>query len=176
VTRTAIVAYALIGAASLAACHKSPPPETSAAPAPSAAPAAAPEAPPAPPAPANTEAGSRQGGPESSASLTQMLTTQTGITPEQANGAVGAILSFAQSKLPPADFEKVAATIPGGADLAKAAGPIGDKKGLIEAFNKQGISPYLRNQVIPTVNQYVAQVGGPQTGQLLTNVITGVPD
>jgi hypothetical protein len=170
-TRTAIVASALIGAASLAACHKSPPPETSAAPAPTAAP----EAPPAP-SPAATEAGSRQGGPEASASLTQMLTTQTGITPEQANGAVGAILSFAQSKLPPADFEKVAATIPGGADLAKAAGPIGDKKELIAAFNKQGISPYLRNQVIPTVNQYVAQVGGPQTGQLLTNVITGVPD
>src|SRR6478672_1509811 len=120
-TRTAMVASALIGAASLAACHKSPPPETSAAPAPTAAP----EAPPAP-SPAATEAGSRQGGPEASASLTQMLTTQTGITPEQANGAVGAILSFAQSKLPPADFEKVAATIPGGADLAKAAGPIGD--------------------------------------------------
>lgn len=170
-TRTAIVAYALIGAASLAACHKSPPPETSAAPAPSTA-SAAPEAPPAPSPPAATVAESRQGGPGANASLTQMLTSQTGITPEQANGAVGAILSYAQGQLPPADFNKVAQTIPGGADLAKAAGPIPDKAGLSAALDKIGISPYLRNQVIPTVTQYVGQVGGPEVGQLLTGTFT----
>ena len=168
--RTSIVAYALIGAASLAACHKSPPPETSAAPAPSAAPAATPEAPPAPPPAAAPVAGSRQGGPASSASLNQTLTSQLGITSEQANGAIGSVLSFAQGKLPPADFDKVAATIPGGADLAKAAGPISDKPALNAAFNKYGITPYLAQKLIPTVTQYVGQVGGTQVGDMLGGV------
>ena len=169
-TRARIVVYALMGAASLAACHKSPPPETSAAPAPSAAPAAAPEAPP-PPSPApTTVSGSRQGGPGASASLNQTLTSQLGITSEQADGAIGSILSFAQGKLPPADFANVAATIPGGADLAKAAGPISDKPALNAAFNKYGLTPYLIQKLIPTVTQYVSQVGGTQVGQMLGGV------
>lgn len=156
-TRAAIVAYALIGAASLAACHKSAPPETSAAPAPTAAPAPAPEVPPAP-SPAAAAP---------SASLTDMLGSQLGLSPSQANGGVGSILSYAQGKLPAADFDKVAATIPGGADLAKAAGPISDPAGLTSAFSKLGISPEAANQLIPTVTQYVSKVGGPQVGQLL---------
>jgi hypothetical protein len=93
-----------------------------------------------------------------------------GITSEQADGAIGSILSFAQGKLPPADFANVAATIPGGADLAKAAGPIPDKAGLTAAFNKSGISPYLAQKLVPTVTQYVGQVGGPQVERLLRDV------
>ena len=156
-TRAAIVAYALIGAASLAACHKSAPPETSAAPAPTAAPAPAPEAPP-------------PAAPSPAASLTDMLGSQLGLSPSQANGGVGSILSYAQGKLPPADFDKVAATIPGGADLAKAAGPISDKPALNAAFNKYGITPYLAQKLIPTVTQYVGQVGGTQVGDMLGGV------
>ena len=153
-TRAAIAAYALIGAASLAACHKSAPPETSAAPAPTAAPAPAPEAPP-------------PAAPSPAASLTDMLGSQLGLSPSQANGGVGSILSYAQGKLPPADFDKVAATIPGGKDLATAAGPIADQSGLTSAFSKLGISPEQANQLIPAVTQYVSKVGGPQVGQLL---------
>ena len=156
-TRAAIVAYALIGAASLAACHKSAPPETSAAPAPTAAPAPAPEAPP-------------PAAPSPAASLTDMLGSQLGLSPSQANGAVGSTLSYAQGKLPPADFDKVAATIPGGADLAKAAGPISDPTGLNSAFSKLGIPPDVANQVVPAVTQYVSKVGGPQVGQLLSGL------
>ena len=156
-TRGAIVAYGLIGAASLAACHKSAPPETSAAPAPTAAPAPKPEAPPAP-SPAAAAP---------SASLIDQLGSQYGLSPSQSLGGVGSILSYAQGKLPPADFDKVAATIPGGAEAAKAAGPISDQTGLTAAFTKLGITPEVANQLIPTVTQYVSKVGGPQVGQLL---------
>ena len=159
-TRAAIVAYALIGAASLAACHKSAPPETSAAPAPSAAAAPKPEVPPAP-SPAAAAP---------SANLSDMLGSQLGLSPSQANGAVGSTLSYAQGKLSPADFDKVASTIPGGADLAKAAGPISDPAGLSSAFSKLGIPPDVANQVVPAVTQYVSKVGGPQVGQLLSGL------
>jgi hypothetical protein len=169
-TRARIVAYALMGAASLAACHGTPAPETSAAPAPSPAPspaaaASGPEVPPpAAPAPGAAAAAVPAGG------LNDMLTSQLGLTPEQAKGGVGSILSYAQGKLPAADFDKVAAAIPGGADAAKAAGPISDQTGLTSAFSKLGISPEQANQLIPAVTQYVSKVAGPQVGQLLGGV------
>jgi Protein of unknown function VcgC/VcgE (DUF2780) len=99
-----------------------------------------------------------------------MLSSQLGLTPEQANGGVGSILSYAQGKLPAADFDKVAAAIPGGADLAKAAGPIPDQAGLTSSFSKLGISPEIANQLVPSVTQYVSKVAGPQVGQLLSGV------
>ena len=155
---------AILGAAVLAACSKSAPPESSPKPAAAVPPAAA----------APTVA---QAGMEPPSNLTEMLGSKLGLTSTQAAGGVGSILSYAQGKLPAADFSKVSAAIPGAASYQKAAvdagavsGPISDPSALTSAFSKLGITPEVAQQLIPAVTEYASKVGGPEVGQLLAGL------
>lgn len=161
---------AILGAAVLAACSKSAPPESSPKPAAAAPPAAA-VVPPA------TAAPTAQAGMEPPSNLTETLGSKLGLTSTQAAGGVGSILSYAQGKLPAADFSKVSAAIPGAASYQKAAvdagavsGPISDPSALTSAFSKLGISPEVAQQLIPAVTEYASKVGGPEVGQLLAGL------
>jgi hypothetical protein len=109
--------------------------------------------------------------------LAGMLGSKFGLSGDQASGAIGSILSYAQTKLPAADYNKVAATISGAADNVKAAkdagavtGPIANPAGLTAALGKLGISPAIAGQVVPVVTDYVSKVGGPQVGKLLSGL------
>lgn len=53
--------------------------------------------------------------------LINKLTEELGVTPAQATGGAGAIFKFAKSRLSPADFTKVAGSVPGMGGLLKAA-------------------------------------------------------
>ncbi len=104
--------------------------------------------------------------------------TKLGLTSSQASGAIGSILSLAQSKLAPADFKQVAATIPtASSDMSTAkslgatSSPITSASGLSAAFSKLGISPVIASQITPIVTQYVTKVGGPQVGALLAGIL-----
>jgi hypothetical protein len=164
--RNALIAYSLACALILVGCSKSSS-DTGAAPAPSdsvaagaagaagAAAAAAPDA-------------------ASAGSLTDMLGSKLGLSPDQAKGGVGAILAYAEGALPSTDFQKVSAAIPGAGDNIQAAkesgavtGPITDTAGLNAAFGKLGISPEIANQLVPAVTDYVGKVAGPDTANLL---------
>lgn len=128
---------------------------------------------PAPaPMPAAPSAAALPGG-----DITSILSSKFGFTADQSSAAVGSILSYAQGKLPAADYNKVAATIPSAADNVNAAkssgavtGPIADPAGLNAALGKLGISPAIAGQVIPVVTEYVGKVGGPQVGKLLSGL------
>jgi len=111
------------------------------------------------------------------ADLGATLSSKFGLTASQASGAVGSILSYAQGKLPAADFSKVAATIPSSSADMKAAkdagavsGPIADPAGVTAALGKLGISPAIASQVIPVVTEYIGKVGGPQVGALMSKL------
>lgn len=154
--RHALIAYALIAAASAVGCSKSSS-ETGAAPTPNDAKAAETAAAVAP-----------------AGSLTDMLTSKLGMSPDQSKAGVGAILAYAEGALPAADFEKVSAAIPGAGDNIQAAkdaggvtGPITDVSGLNAAFAKLGISPETANQLVPAVTDYLGKVAGPETANLL---------
>jgi hypothetical protein len=151
------MARAIIGITLLTACSKS----TSEAGSGAIAPA------PAAPVPSAMPAGD----------VGALLSSKFGLTPSQASGAVGSILSYAQGKLPAADFQKVAATIPTASTDMKAAkdagavtGPIADPAGLNAALGKLGISPEIASQVIPVVTEYVGKVGGPTVGKLMAGL------
>jgi hypothetical protein len=88
-----------------------------------------------------------------------MLGSQLGLSPSQANGGVGSILSYAQGKLPPADFDKVAATIRVEKILPPPPARSQINLDFTSAFSKLGISPEQANQLIPAVTQYVSKVG-----------------
>ena len=101
-----------------------------------------------------------------------------GLSSSQASGAIGSILSLAQSKLAPADFKQVVATIPSASSdmstaksLGATSSPITSASGLSAAFGKLGISPAIATQITPVVTEYVTKVGGPQVGALLAGIL-----
>jgi hypothetical protein len=129
--------------------------------------------------------------PELVASLAKGL----GSTPQQAEGAAGALFGLAKTKLSPGDWSKVAASVPGMDGLLKAApaaatGTAGTKglpglpaaalpgaaglgglSGVAAAFTKLGLKPEMVATAVPILTSFVSKVGGPAVGQLLAGVL-----
>ena len=123
--RKTFLAYSMI-AASVVGCGKSSS-ETGAAPTPSEA-----ETPRVADSVAAAAPDAAAAVPEGAGSLTDMLGSKLGLSPNQAKAGVGAILAYAEGALPSADFQKVSAAIPGAGDniqAAKDAGATGDLVG-----------------------------------------------
>jgi hypothetical protein len=164
--RKRLIAYTMMAAVSVVGCGTSSSSQTGAAPAPYDA---------STEVAADAAAGASVGASSAAAgSLTDMLSTELGLSPDQAKAGVGAILAYAEGALPSADFQKVSAAIPGAGDNIQAAkdaggvtGPIKDTAGLDAAFGKLGISPEVANQLVPAVTDYVGKMAGPETANLL---------
>jgi hypothetical protein len=116
---------------------------------------------------------SGQGGVPTSAqagvmeSLTRSLTGNLGVSPSQAMGGVGSMLSYAQSKLTPSQFQGIAKALPGAESsieaaksLGAAAGPITDKVGLTSAFSKLGMGSDMVSKFVPVVSDAISKSGG----------------
>jgi Protein of unknown function VcgC/VcgE (DUF2780) len=106
------------------------------------------------------------------------LTKSLGVSPDQAEGGVGSILTLAQEKLAKGDFDKVAALIPGASgylqkakSLGAVAGPLVNGAGLNGALGKLGIDAATAAKFIPTVTKFVSKAGGSKLGGLLTNAL-----
>jgi len=171
--RGILLTYPFLAAAALAACNKSSPPETGAAPAPSAERAESTAT--AVPGVASADSAAAQAATAvPTGNLTDMLSTQLGLTSDQAKAGVGSILAYAEGKLPAADYQKVASSLPSAAADVQAAkdagaitGPVSDEAGLNAAFTKLGISPEVASKFVPTVTGYLSKVGGPEVGKLM---------
>jgi hypothetical protein len=100
-------------------------------------------------------------------------------TPQQAEGAAGAIFGLAKSRLSPADFSKVSSAVPGMDGLLKAApaqpvGALGGLSGLSSlssSFTTLGLSPEAVSKAIPVVTNYVTKSGGADVGKMLAGVL-----
>jgi hypothetical protein len=107
------------------------------------------------------------------------LGSTLGLTSDQSAGAVGAVMSLAQQKLPASDYSKVATSVPNSAGYIQKAKDLGaipatgvaDKSGLDAAYAKLGISPEVASQVTPLVVQYAGKVGGSTVQGLLAGVL-----
>jgi hypothetical protein len=110
--------------------------------------------------------------------LMTTLMSVLGVTKDQAEGGLGAILTLAQEKLVKGDYDKIAAVIPGASkylEKAKAlgavVGPLSNLAGLNGALGKLGINPATAAKFIPQVTNYVGKVGGKETGALLASAL-----
>lgn len=110
--------------------------------------------------------------------LTQLVTSQLGVTADQANGGVGSILSLAKEKLPSMDFTTLTKFIPGADSFMKAAndlgavtGPIGDQAGLTSAFSRLGMGSDMVPKFSQTMSDFVGKAGGDQAKNLLASVM-----
>jgi len=117
--------------------------------------------------------------------LVNSLTSQLGVTPQQATGGAGAIFSLAKSQLSAQDFGKIASVVPGmngflnaapapqadaASSAASALGPLtgggasgGAASGLLSlggAFKSLGLSPQMATQFAPVIQKYLSSKGG----------------
>ena len=123
-------------------------------------------------------------------SLVGTLTSQLGVTNDQAAGGAGAIFQYAKSALPSADYGKVEKAVPEAAELIQKAPPadsttsaagsmlgksgstVAGTAGLVSSFQKLGLSSDMVGKFTPVVVDYAQQKGGAEVGDILKKVLT----
>jgi len=123
--------------------------------------------------------------------LVSQLTKALSISPAQASGGAGALFGLAKSRLSPADFGKVAASVPGIDGLIKSApagsaaegvpglsglegslpGGLGGLASVAGSFHKLGLSPQMAEKFIPVLTKFVQSRGGASTASLLAGAL-----
>ena len=110
--------------------------------------------------------------------LLKMLTSQLGVTEDQAKGGVGSYLTLAQEKLAKGDFDKIAALVPGASkymDTAKklgaVTGPVKNLAGLNGSLSRLGMKSETASKFAPTVTNYLGTAGGDSVKQMLAGVL-----
>jgi hypothetical protein len=107
-------------------------------------------------------------------------------TPEQAQGAAGALFDTARKGMPVGDWAKVSQAVPGMEGLLKAApsmaaglptgtagaaAGLGGLAGLTSSFTKLGLKPEMVSKAIPILTNYVTKTGGASVGSLLASAL-----
>jgi hypothetical protein len=121
-----------------------------------------------------------------SPALVNDLAKELGSTPQQAEGAAGALFGLAKNRLAPADWTKVADAVPGMDGLLKAApatptgtaggmsamaGQAGGLAGAATAFSALGLKPEMASKAVPVLTKYVSKSGGADVGNLLAGAL-----
>jgi hypothetical protein len=130
--------------------------------------------------------------------LIGLLTSQLGVTEQQATGGVGSLLGFAKEQMGIADFDVVSSALPGvdsligaapeagsgalgsassmlgGTSLGGASGGLGDIAGVASSFSELGMSPDMVNQFVPVILEYAQSAGSEQAMQLLQGAFTAL--
>ena len=110
--------------------------------------------------------------------LLKAVTSQLGVTEDQAKGGIGSYLTLAQEKLAKGDFDKVAALVPGASKYMESAkklgavtGPLKNVAGLNSSLTKLGMKSETVSKFAPTVTNYLGTAGGASVKQMLTGML-----
>jgi hypothetical protein len=126
--------------------------------------------------------------------LVGALVSQLGVTPEQATGGAGLLLSEAREAMAPGDWSQVAAAIPDiasllaaaptaesaapasgfGGMLGQAASRLGSESGmaaLAPGFQALGLDPTMVSRFVPVIVGFVQSEAGQQTASLLGSTL-----
>ena len=130
------------------------------------------------------------GVPSSQTSLTDVLVSRLGVSPQQALGGAGAIFQAAKANMAPQAFTSLSQSIPGMSEMLAAApqtsqplsgatsvlggvsGTINSMTSLASSFQQLNLSPSMVNQFIPVVVDYVKNTSGQMTANLLQSALT----
>jgi hypothetical protein len=107
------------------------------------------------------------------------LTSQLGVSEDQARGGLGSYLTLLQEKLAKGDFDKIASLVPGASGYLESAkklgavtGPLNNLQGLNGALGKLGMNADTVAKFTPTVTQYLGKLGGPTVQKMLAGALT----
>lgn len=123
--------------------------------------------------------------------LLNMLTSQLGISENQAEGGAGLIFNLAKDKLSSGEFDQILNKLPGIENLMSKApksdsglmgalggltsslggGNLGDLGGLISGFSKLDLDSSLVTKFIPIIVDYAKSKGGEEIMSLLLKVL-----
>jgi uncharacterized protein VcgC/VcgE DUF2780 len=110
--------------------------------------------------------------------LLKAVTSQLGVTEDQAKGGIGSYLTLAQEKLAKGDFDKVASLVPGASkymDSAKklgaVTGPLKNLAGLNSSLSKLGMKSDTVSKFAPTVTNYLGSAGGDGVKSMLAGML-----
>jgi hypothetical protein len=110
--------------------------------------------------------------------LDKALSQQLGLTKNQSQGGLGAMLGLAKEKLDSGNYDKFAAMVPGADKYLKKAkklglldGKLGNMAGLNQAFAKLGISEDKAAKIVPTVTDMLGKVGGDEVKGMLSSFL-----
>lgn len=110
--------------------------------------------------------------------LMKMLTSQLGVTEDQAKGGIGSYLTLLQEKLAKGDFDKIASLVPGASSyletaktLGAVAGPLKNLSGLTGALGKLGMNADTAAKFVPAVTDYLGKAGGSSVQSMLAGVL-----
>ena len=106
------------------------------------------------------------------------LTSQLGVSEDQARGGIGSYLTLVQEKLAKGDFDKIASLVPGASgyldsakQLGAVAGPLKNLQGLNGALGKLGMNADTVAKFTPLVTDYLGKLGGPTVQGLLAGAL-----
>ncbi|UXI01050.1 DUF2780 domain-containing protein [Photobacterium sp. TY1-4] len=96
--------------------------------------------------------------------LTELLTSQLDVSPEQAAGGAGALLSLASSQLSGDQASELSKMIPGADQLSAAipaelSGMLGNMETINKIFTTLGMDPSMVSQFIPVILKFVGSKG-----------------
>ena len=122
--------------------------------------------------------------------LVGKLTQELGVTPKQAVGGTGAIFGMVKSQMTPANFNKLAAVVPGMGKFLKAApqatpggsavnsigsmaggGKAGGLASLAGSFQSLGLSPGMAGKFVPVIQNYIGSKGGSSAASLFAGAL-----
>lgn len=129
--------------------------------------------------------------PAANPELVGALAKEIGGTPEQAEGAAGALFGLAKTRLKPEDWSKVAGAVPGMDGLLEAApaatsglgsvsalagavpgaADLGGLSSVADSFKKLGLKPEMAMKAVPVLTDYVRKTGGADVGQILAGAL-----
>lgn len=121
--------------------------------------------------------------------LVGLLTSQLGVSSQQASGGAGLLFKMAQEKLSLQQFSQLTSAVPEASRLLGAApstgggmmgmlgkavgGKGGDLAALAGGFSKLGMDPGMIKKFMPLVLNYVQQQGGAGVAGLLQQALKG---
>jgi hypothetical protein len=102
-----------------------------------------------------------------------------GMSPSQATGSLGSLVSLASNRLSPADFSKFSGYLPNSDKYLKAAesagllkSPVKDVAGLNNNFAALGVEPNVARGFLGELSKYFTSKGGEPARSLFTSVIS----
>ncbi len=143
--------------------------------------------------------GGANAGNAQTSDLVGMLTSQLGVSQQQASGGAGSLLSFAKDQMSAGDFDVVSSELPdvdsligaapdtgssalgslgalssGSSLLGGSSGGLGDMAGVASTFSDLGLSPDMVTQFVPVILEYAQTTCSEQAMQLLQGALTGL--
>lgn len=126
--------------------------------------------------------------------LVNMLTSQLGVSEEQASGGASSILDYASGEMGADDFDIVSQSMPdlgslvggssgggsssllesGSSLLGASGGDMGGMADIASSFSDLGMSPDMVSQFVPQILEYAKTNGSEQAMKLLQGALTGL--